>query len=188
MSEQIKRRQLIVEGFQARFVIVQLSWAVVGLLVFGAVLMGPVVSNVMASRASTPPDVADQFFLFQLVMFAVFVAVTAFLALMFVRMSHRVAGVLHRLREGFRLVGAGRLDVVVTPRKADYLKTEAGEFNAMVGSLRGRISEARAAVADLDRALAATKSQGGQLTAADLDALQRHAARAVEALGRFSMA
>ncbi len=185
MARDNRRRQVIVEGFQARFVVVQLLWVVGGLLVFAAVLLGPLIYSLLTAGPAVSTAVADQFLLLHSTLWPVLLGLTAMLAAVFVRMSHRVAGPLVRFRRAFRDIGDGRLDIVVTTRPGDYLSQEQADLNAMIVALRERVQDSQKAVAELDSLLADRSAHERPLTRDDVDLLRTRVHRVSSTLSRF---
>jgi general secretion pathway protein G len=175
-----------VEGFQARFVAVQVAAVVLCLLVFVVILMGPLVYRLLTEGSEVPPEVAERFLLLHGFIWSVVVAMSALLSALFLLMSHRVAGPLFRFRRAFKEISDGRLDIVVTTRKHDYLSAERDELNAMIAALRDKVGDAQRAVADSNRLLAECRTNGGAVSGADLARLEERGARATAALARFS--
>ena len=87
MARNNRRRRVIVDGFQTRFVVVQLLWVVGGLFIFAAALLGPLIYSLLTSGSHVSTAVADQFLLLHRTLWPVLIGLTALLAAVFVRMS-----------------------------------------------------------------------------------------------------
>jgi methyl-accepting chemotaxis protein len=185
MTKHTVRRRVIVDGFQRRFVVIQVAWMAAGLLVLAIVLLTPQLSSGRL-EADGQSGFLTENLLIRVILWSTFVAISVLLAALFIRMSHRVAGALVRFRHAFRQVADGRLDFQVTTRKGDYLTAERDELNAMIASLRARIRDSQAAIAELDRLLAAV-SHRGTLSSADVEQMQGQAASARAGLAQFSV-
>lgn len=118
MAGSSRRHRILVDGFQTKFVITQLIWVVAAVLV-------------------------SRFFDSALVPFLL--GSFGLLTAVFLVMSHRIAGPLHRFQQVFREVAHGRLTTTVRLRDRDYLKPEAADLDAMIRSLRERIGRAQTA-------------------------------------------
>ena len=186
MKRNYKRQHVIVKGFQARFVIVQLLWVTGALVVFAAALLGPLVYTLLTAGPTVATAVADQFLLLHTTLWPVLAALLAMLAAVFIYMSHRVAGPLYRFRLAYKDLGEGRLDTVVKTRPTDYLKEEEDALNAMIGALRDRVRDGQRATDALEQVITERRADPRPPTVADLDALQARVRDVKAALSRFN--
>ena len=186
MANQTVRRRVTMQGFQPKFILIQLALVVAGMLVLAAILLRPVLSSVPQEGAGAEAA-RDQVALFHVIVWSAFVAVMALLSGLFIRMSHRVAGSLYRFQDAFQQIADGKLDFHVVTRKGDYLAPERDDLNGMIASLRARIQDAQSAVTEIDRLVADKRASGGTLSTGDLEALQGRISRASAALARFTV-
>jgi general secretion pathway protein G len=141
-----RRKRLIVEGFHAQFVAVQLAWFAILLIVLVGALFAPWVHRLQSDNLADRVAAADQFLTLHQVVWPSFVGVMAAAAAVVISMTHRVAAPLYRFRRVFAQVGEGKLNMRVTLRRRDYLTREASELDAMVERLRTQVREAQTAV------------------------------------------
>jgi general secretion pathway protein G len=143
-----RRRQLIVPGFQGRFIATQLAWWTVCLLLFAAVLFIPATLEL---RSAGDPQrllqAADTFLLLHRYLWPALLVLFSTAAIVTIHTSHRVAGPLYRLRMVCERVTAGDLAVSARVREGDFLVQESAVFEAMLASLRERISAAQSSLA-----------------------------------------
>lgn len=174
-----KRRILVVDGFQAQWVLTLLVWVAALLVWFVALILGPVAWQV-SSGAATQQDLETASALLALhdrlwlPVIALFLGMT----LVVIKLTHRVAGPLYRFRQVFAEMAKGNLAASAKIRERDYLHQESKALQSALDSVAGRVKHAQAAVAGLDGDLASLRS----VTAEDLVRLRERAARAREAL------
>jgi general secretion pathway protein G len=149
-----RRRRVIVEGFQARFVVVQLLSLAGGLAVFAVLLFGPLIYELLSRDSEAHGELAALFLHLHASLWPLLVGLFASLAAIFVLMSHRVAGPVYRFRLAFRAVAQGRLDTRVKTRDRDYLGDEAADLDAMIRFLSARVGGAQRRIAQLETELA----------------------------------
>lgn len=143
----LKRRILIVEGFQIRFIVTQLLW-LAALMAMGAlVLFYRPVTIMLGDRPEQRLDVATRFLALHGLVWPLLIAFFASATVVSIVMTHRVAGPLYRFRRVFDDVARGVLTMRVRTREGDYLKPEAEQLDRMIGSLRGHVSKLKADVA-----------------------------------------
>jgi methyl-accepting chemotaxis protein len=151
------RRQVIVEGFQTRFLVLQFAWLFAFLALFVAAIFGPLLWPLFRPEASAEQvEAATQFLTLHRTLWPAVLVLFLGLAFVYVRVSHRVAGPLYRFKKVFGEVGAGRLTTRVRLRQKDYLKEEASALDEMIQSIRARVVDAQAhldiAIREADRA------------------------------------
>ncbi len=139
-----QRRSVLVRGFQGSFVLTQLLWLTLLLVIFAALLVAPFVRSMQHVGANADNGLARDFLVLHSVLWPLLAALLAGNAAVFVWLSHRVAGPIYRLRRVFEGVSTGRLDLRVRIRRHDYLTEEAAVLDAMIGELRRRIESAKA--------------------------------------------
>lgn len=181
-----KRRRILVEGFQARFVATELAWLAVCFVLFVAALLGPLVWEINSGRVS-PYDLtwATEFFELNnriwLPLLALFIGV----GWMLVRVSHRVAGPLYRFRQVFTQVARGDLSVRVRVRDGDYLTREGEDFDAMIRAVRDRVRRAQASAAEVHRDLKRLSRSTERASPKQIADLAARAADTQEILAEF---
>lgn len=183
------RRRIVVEGFQTRFVLGQLAWLGAFLVVFLALLFGPLIRPMFREGATTAQlEAANQFLALHRVLWPALAAFLLGLAFVYVRMAHRVAGPIYRFKSVFAEVAGGRLTSRVRLRQGDYLMQEAAALDGMIQSIRERVVDARSAAEIAARAAAAAQqaaAQGRTVPASDLQAISDAATAAVNRLQSF---
>lgn len=153
-----RRRRVIVEGFQARFVVIQLISLAVGLTVFALLLFGPLVRELLTREDSAHSEIAQLFLHLHTALWPLIFGLFATLTAIFVVMSHRVAGPIYRFRLAFRDVRHGKLNIRVHTRERDYLVDEAAELDAMIRFLSARVGGAQRRIAELEQELQRARS------------------------------
>jgi general secretion pathway protein G len=171
-----RRRRFLVEGFQAQYVLTQLTWQAVVLCAFAAILFGPLIVALRSDDATQRLEAATHFLRLNRVLWPALAAFFLLSALGSLWQSHRIAGPLYRFRQVFKDVGCGRLAMSGRVRRGDYCVEEAAALDEMIVSLRRRILEARV---PLDEA--AAESGGRRLQAGELEALVARARAALDA-------
>jgi len=183
------RRRIVVEGFQTRFVLGQLAWLGAFLVVFLALLFGPLIRPMFREGATTAQlEAANQFLALHRVLWPALAAFLLGLAFVYVRMAHRVAGPIYRFKSVFAEVAGGRLTSRVRLRQGDYLMQEAAALDGMIQSIRERVVDARSAAEIAARAAAAAQqaaAQGRTVPASDLQAISDAATAAANRLQSF---
>lgn len=168
-----RRWSFIVEGFQVQYLLTQLAWVAVGLVVFGAAVLTPVVWPLLRESRGSDPAAASTLLVlherFWLPLLAFFLGLSFVLA----RETHKVAGPLYRFRQVFRRVAEGDVSMRVKVRGTDYLIKEAQELDAMVVALRERLVGVEGAVLRLRAGLPVI---AGDDVAAQLKTLEFHRA------------
>jgi methyl-accepting chemotaxis protein len=181
-----KRRRILVEGFQARFVATELAWLAVCFTLFVAALLGPLVWEINSGRIS-PYDLtwATEFFELHNRIWLPLIALFLGVSWMLVRVSHRVAGPLYRFRQVFAQITRGDLSVRVRVRDGDYLTREGEDFDAMIRAVRDRVRRAQVSAAAVSRDLAKLSASTDRVSAKRLAELAAHAADTEDILGGF---
>ncbi len=141
-----RRRQVIVEGFHGRFVVVQLAWIAALMLLLAMLLFTPLIGSLLRDDGVVEAEVANRFLLLHETLWPLLFGLFAAAAAVTIKMSHRVAGPLYRFRLAFAQIAAGDLTATVTTRQHDYLRDEATALQQMVVELRNRVQRAKAAV------------------------------------------
>jgi len=187
MPPTVRRRQVIVQGFQARFVAIHMLWMVGLLLAFAVLLVGPFVMELIDTDVVARPEVATSFLHLHAALWPLLLGLLACAAAVHIWMSHRVAGPLYQFRKAFAAVLAGKLTVRVRVRTNDFLVSEASELDEMIGFLRHRIGQAkqasRQACLQMDRL-----SNPGAPAAAEMGELAAAIRHIEEALSVFATA
>ena len=159
-----KRRAIIVEGFQTQLVVTLVVWAGALLLVFAALLIGPLVWQLTRSTPSSREvELAAALLHLHERLWLPLAALFLGLGFVFMRVTHRVAGPLYRFRQVFARVESGDLTMRVRIREDDYLHQECRDLNAMIGGLRERACQAKASIAALRRELEDRAGASGAL-------------------------
>lgn len=176
----------MIEGFQSQFVIVQLAWVALGLLVFATLLMGPLAWSILLDEPSADSmALATAFIGLHDHIWLPLGALFLMLACVFILQSHRVAGPLYRFRRVFARVASGDLSFNVRIRQKDYLVQEAADLDRMVSALRDRVSVAQQELEELRRAIAGLRHTPDALRPDRLSALEARAADVDAILAAF---
>ena len=137
-----KRRQILVDRFQYRLVLINLLYFLTILLIFSAALFLPLIIQLESSTPLSEQEaVAIQFLALHARVWPALLLAFLLLAIHSIIVSHRIAGPLLRFRNTFRVIGTGDLSVRVTIRKHDYLGNEADILNEMIAGLRTKIKD-----------------------------------------------
>jgi methyl-accepting chemotaxis protein len=155
---------MLVEGFQTKFVITQLVWVVAAVVVL-------LLAAVFFPSALVP----------------LLLGFLGLLTVVFLVMSHRIAGPLHRFQQVFREVAHGRLTTTVQLRDRDYLKPEAADLDAMIASLRERIGRAQTAARQCRGRAGQLLDRPASTTNPDLRALSKELAQLCATLDVFQV-
>jgi methyl-accepting chemotaxis protein len=153
-----RRRQLVVEGFQTRFIATQLAWLVFFLFAFAIVLLAPQVYVLLSNDKERRLEAAVVFLSLHQQLWPALAVFLAIATAVTIRQSHRIAGPLYRFRRVCEEVAAGRLFVSARIRRGDYLTREAEAFEAMLVALRTRIATAQASLEQADEHLRTMKA------------------------------
>jgi len=178
------RRRILVQGFQAQWVITLVVWAGVLISVFAVILVGPLAWTTAAGSA--PAAMAAALLVLHERLWLPLLALFLSLIVLALRMTHGVAGPLYRFRKVFAELGRGNFTVRTAIRKHDYLQLESQTLGEMVAALAARIERAQRLVASLDDELSRLEQQGGTLDRTRVAVLQAHARTAREALDEFT--
>ena len=137
-----KRRQILVDRFQYRLVLINLLYFLTILLIFSAALFLPLIIQIESSTPLSEQEaVATQFLALHARVWPALLLAFLLLAIHSIIVSHRIAGPLIRFRNTFKAVATGDLSVRVTIRKHDYLGHEADILNEMIAGLRTKIKD-----------------------------------------------
>ena len=157
-----RRRRLLINRLQTRFVIVQLCWTAVILVIFAALVFGPTAYDLFAGSRHQQQQAAGLFLDLHARLWPALVALASALAALIVMQAHRIVGPLVRFKAVFEAVGRGELWVPSKIRGGDFPQEESRALDAMLVSLRQRIGEvqreATSAGAALDRMPSAAAS------------------------------
>ncbi|MBL7068601.1 MAG: methyl-accepting chemotaxis protein [Candidatus Omnitrophica bacterium] len=166
-----RRNYFIKKSFQTRFFTMFLL-----LLVAQAVLIGTLFMRIAGDTLTTgycgPRFVVDKtsnFFLCNYIILSAVVGITVLIAglLVFIFLSHRIAGPLYRFESALRGLQSGDLSSRVRLRKTDQLAELESAMNEAVDKLDGRLKELKADLEEADDS--ATKNN----TAAAKEAIAR---------------
>jgi general secretion pathway protein G len=174
MSLRFRRRRVVLQGFQAQWLIHQVLFILCTSLGLAAAVFAPVIAQLWHAD-----DVAAAtgFLWLHRRFWPVLCGLIVVLALHAIRTSHRIAGPLYRFRLAFARLTAGDLTVRITVRATDYLQEEAGEFDQAVQSLRQKVATLCHEIEDLT-ILAETTAPPA---AGDMELLRAGIARAAAA-------
>ena len=137
-----KRRQILVDRFQYRLVLINLLYFLTILLIFSAALFLPLIIQLESSTPLSEQEaVAIQFLALHARVWPALLLAFLLLAIHSIIVSHRIAGPLLRFRNTFRAIGTGDLSMRETIRKHDYLGHEADILNEMIAGLRTKIKD-----------------------------------------------
>ncbi len=137
-----KRRQILVDRFQYRLVLINLLYFLTILLIFSAALFLPLIIQIESSTPLSEQEaVATQFLALHARVWPALLLAFLLLAIHSIIVSHRIAGPLLRFRNTFRAIGTGDLSMRETIRKHDYLGNEADILNEMIAGLRTKIKD-----------------------------------------------
>lgn len=181
----VRRRQVIVQGFQARFVAIHMVWMAALLLAFAVLLIGPFVLELNSTNVVTRPETATSFLRLHTALWPLLLGLLACAAAVHIWMSHRVAGPLHQFRKAFAAVTAGKLTVRVRVRTNDFLVSEAAELDQMIEFLRTRIGRAQLGSGRASSQLSRIAG-GGSPGSADISELTAAIAEIEDALSVFA--
>jgi general secretion pathway protein G len=160
VTDRRRFQRVIVRRFQLKFVLANLLFLCLAVVVFIGVVFGPVVVRLL--DASGPFEdraaVADVFLALHARIWFGIVPLFLLATLRLAVMSHRVAGPLVRFTKVFDEVRRGDVSMRVRVRKHDYLREEAAAFDRMVRSLRRRFQAVRGRSARLQAALKALRA------------------------------
>jgi methyl-accepting chemotaxis protein len=180
---------VLVDGFQKRFVAVQLLWMAGFLLLFLSMLFGPLLWPLLQETASPRElEAASTFLDLHRLLWPALLVLLLGLSFAFLHISHRVAGPLYRFRRVLRGVAAGTLTMRVRLRTSDYLQDEAAVLDSMIQTMRERIARAQAdakALATQAAALQTSVSSGAAPDPDDMVRLADRAARLSSSLDAF---
>jgi methyl-accepting chemotaxis protein len=186
-----RRRRILIENYQYRLLLINMMHFFTILLIFAAALFLPLILQLKSGGLSEieQGEVASQFLSLHARVWPAMIVVFVLLALHSVIISHRIAGPLYRFRTVFKAVADGDLVVRATLRKTDYLEKESDGLNAMVGSLRAKITELHQEYEEVHAALRTLAAAVRGRTDGDLhrkiEGLQAHIERVKATLSQF---
>lgn len=140
-AQTYKRRRILLESFQYRLLVINLTYFVTILLIFAGALFLPLILQLRSGSLSVieQGEVAGLFLSLHGRVWPAMLVVFVLLALHSVLVSHRIAGPLYRFRSIFKAVAQGDLSIRANLRKSDYLGKESDSLNEMILSLRTKL-------------------------------------------------
>jgi len=172
----IRRRQYLIKkkfqiGFLARFIalLVIESVLIVSLFMYAA-------SNTLTTgyaNSTLRIERTASFFFVSFVLIILIVAIGIALAglILFVLLSHRIAGPLYRFEKALKQIEEGDLTARINLRKSDQLVELKEAFNSLAHSLDARVGTIKAGLSEIERALAVNNDP--RASANILDILKR---------------
>jgi len=141
-AQTYKRRRILLESFQYRLLVINLTYFVTILLIFAGALFLPLILQLQSGTLSVleQGEVAGQFLALHARVWPAMFVVFVLLALHSVLVSHRIAGPLYRFRSIFKAIAEGDLSIRANLRKTDYLGKESDSLNEMIVSLRTKLA------------------------------------------------
>lgn len=168
MTGLYKRRRIIVDTFQYRFLAVNLIHLFIIFAIFLVTLFIPLAIELdrFMLTSARKGRMLNELLSLHLLVWPPILGALVVLAIHSVFLSHRVAGPLNQFRRLFRAIAEGNLCVWANVRKHDYLAKEADSMNEMITNLRMRIKgieeqhkEARAGLTQLKQAIDSGSTQ-----------------------------
>jgi methyl-accepting chemotaxis protein len=140
-AQTYKRRRILLESFQYRLLVINLTYFVTILLIFAGALFLPLILQLRSGSLSAieQGEVAGLFLSLHARVWPAMLVVFILLALHSVLVSHRIAGPLYRFRSIFKAIAHGDLSIRANLRKTDYLGKESDSLNEMILSLRTKL-------------------------------------------------
>jgi hypothetical protein len=189
MDRHKHRRHLLADSrSQIRLALLMVMALLIYTIIMLAVILAPSVIGFM-SPGSTPEEQleASQEFLFldkRVVPFVLLVMVLVGLHLTFFT-THRVFGPLLRFKRILGQWGEGRWPGEFHARPKDFHGDLFDVFNRTVGVLRTEVLQAQVDLASAREVLGKARREGGQISGAELEAVDEACARSFQALNRF---
>ena len=149
-----RRQYFIKKSFQARFII-----GFTALLIIQSALIGVLFMRMSSQTLTTGYsgsrfliDKTSSFFLLNFVIVSVSVAVAMLIAgcLVFVYLSHRIAGPLYRFEHGLKELSEGNLKERITLRKTDQLAELQDAVNQAAAKIENRVKEIKKNLGEAD--------------------------------------
>ena len=136
-----KRKRILIGDLQYRLLAVNLLYFAVIVVLFAAILFGPLVWQLGSSGLSPAErgQAATQLLSLHARVWLPLLALLVFLAVHSVYVSHRIAGPLYQFRRLLHAVKDGNLTVRARIRDKDYLDSEAAVINELIEALSTRI-------------------------------------------------
>ncbi len=136
-----KRKRILIGDLQYRLLAVNLLYFAVIVVLFAAILFGPLVWQLGSSGLSPAErgQAATQLLSLHARVWPPLLALLVFLAVHSVYVSHRIAGPLFQFRRLLHAVKDGNLTVRASIRDKDYLESEAAVINELIEALSTRI-------------------------------------------------
>lgn len=150
IDSQVKRRRVLIDGFQYRFLTATLTFTGLIVVLLVGVLVGPLIGQLLVGESAEVREesAAQLRLLFSRLWLPLLINLLC-LAGYSVFMSHRIAGPLYEFRRVFGAVRDGNLTVRARLRADNYLPKEAAAINAMVARMETRIAESEMHAAGL---------------------------------------
>jgi methyl-accepting chemotaxis protein len=186
-----RRRYLISDTFQYRFVGVSFIYHLVVLLAFAAMLFWPLGTSLedVSLSPSQIDEIAKQFLVLHNRIWTPLLVALLLLTLHSVLFSHRIAGPLYRFRTIFKAISRGDLTIRTTIRKNDFLQREAEAFGEMIEWIKARLSEIQSVSSEIKGTLRELEQAAGRgsdkRTNGSLEALRKRIETLDHALDRF---
>ena len=144
-------RVQVVSGFQRRFVLTNVLWLAVALLVLSASVFLPLTLELRRLSPAAATQAADRFLMLHTWLWPGVALVLAIATVQLLITTHRVAGPLVRLRRVLAEVRDLDFRQVVRLRDGDYLGEEAAALNDSLASLRAFHGEAQRLSDEVER-------------------------------------
>ncbi len=186
-----RRRYLISDTFQYRFVGVSFVYHLIVLLAFAAMLFWPLGTSLDDATLSPSQldEIAKQFLVLHNRIWTPLIVALLLLTLHSVLFSHRIAGPLYRFRTIFKAICNGDLTVRTTIRKNDFLQREAEAFGEMIEWIKARLAEIQSVSSDIKGTLRELEQAAGRgsdkRTNVTLEALRKRIETLDHALDSF---
>ena len=178
-----KRRSLVVDGFQAQWILTLVVWVAVLFVGFLVLLLGPVAWQVSRGEANVADaEAATALLTLHDRIWLPLIALLLALTLVIIKLTHRVAGPLYRFRTVFGEMARGNLAANAAIRANDYLHLESAALQDALRSVAARVGTARDAVAAIHAELDAADDAA---RAPDVARIRMAAAEAQAALAGF---
>lgn len=142
----------VLERFQLRLIlhITVAAWAFFTLVAF--VIFGPSVTSMLTGwgAPTDEAEIAERVLALHGSVWPALTLSAIFLVIVGIRVSHRIAGPLFRILSVIRSLERGTIPNAIRFRPKDLLREEADAVNAMLASLRARVSELHALQEEID--------------------------------------
>ena len=141
-AKRYKRRRILIDRLQVRLLAITLLYFTAAATIFAAALFTPLMLQLTGDTESPQARaaVASEFLTLHTRFWPAILLTFALLAVHSIFTSHRIAGPLYRFRIVFKEIQNGNLVPYAGIRERDLLGNEADALNAMLVSLRERLS------------------------------------------------